>query len=192
LVKRTVGVLALQGDVAEHIHVLKSLGCSTVEVRTPAELASVEALVIPGGESTTIYKLAQIFGMLQPLRVAIKNGLPVLGTCAGLILLAREILDSASNQDSFGGLDISVRRNAFGNQNDSFETEVTVSGIETDVRAAFIRAPIVEEISPGVEVISILPSGQIVGVRQGKVIGISFHPEVYGDSRIHKLFVDSI
>jgi len=168
------------------------LGCSTVEVRTPAELASVEALVIPGGESTTIYKLAQIFGMLQPLRVAIKNGLPVLGTCAGLILLAREILDSASNQDSFGGLDISVRRNAFGNQNDSFETEVTVSGIETDVRAAFIRAPIVEEISPGVEVISILPSGQIVGVRQGKVIGISFHPEVYGDSRIHKLFVDSI
>ncbi len=192
MVKRTVGVLALQGDVAEHIHVLESLGCTTIEVRTPAELASVEALVIPGGESTTIYKLAQIFSMLQPLRVAIKNGLPVLGTCAGLILLAREILDSASNQDSFGGLDISVRRNAFGNQNDSFETEVTVSGIETDVRAAFIRAPIVEEISTGVEVISSLPSGQIVGVRQGKVIGISFHPEVYGDSRIHKLFVDSI
>jgi 5'-phosphate synthase pdxT subunit len=192
LVNPTVGVLALQGDVAEHLHVLNSLGCNTVEVRTPAQLASVDALVIPGGESTTIYKLAVIFGMLEPLKLAISSGLPVLGTCAGLILLAREILDPASGQQSFGGLDISVRRNAFGNQNDSFETEVAVTGIETNVRAAFIRAPIVEEVSADVEVIASLPSGQIVGVRQGKVIGISFHPEVYRDSRIHSLLINSI
>jgi 5'-phosphate synthase pdxT subunit len=192
LVNPTVGVLALQGDVAEHLHVLKDLGCNTVEVRTPAQLASVDALVIPGGESTTIYKLAVIFGMLEPLKLAISSGLPVLGTCAGLILLAREILDPASGQQSFGGLDISVRRNAFGNQNDSFETEVAVTGIESNVRAAFIRAPIVEEVSADVEVIASLPSGQIVGVRQGKVIGISFHPEVYKDSRIHSLLINSI
>ena len=192
MVNPTVGVLALQGDVAEHLHVLKDLGCNAVEVRTPAQLASVDALVIPGGESTTIYKLAVIFGMLEPLKLAISSGLPVLGTCAGLILLAREILDPASGQQSFGGLDISVRRNAFGNQNDSFETEVAVTGIETDVRAAFIRAPIVEEVSADVEVIASLPSGQIVGVRQGKVIGISFHPEVYKDSRIHSLLINSI
>ena len=192
MVNPTVGVLALQGDVAEHLHVLKNLGCNAVEVRTPAQLASVDALVIPGGESTTIYKLAVIFGMLEPLKLAISSGLPVLGTCAGLILLAREILDPASGQQSFGGLDISVRRNAFGNQNDSFETEVAVTGIETNVRAAFIRAPIVEEVSADVEVIASLPSGQIVGVRQGKVIGISFHPEVYKDPRIHRLLVDSI
>jgi 5'-phosphate synthase pdxT subunit len=192
LVNPTVGVLALQGDVAEHLHVLKNLGCNAVEVRTPAQLASVDALVIPGGESTTIYKLAVIFGMLEPLKLAISSGLPVLGTCAGLILLAREILDPASGQQSFGGLDISVRRNAFGNQNDSFETEVAVTGIETNVRAAFIRAPIVEDVSADVEVIASLPSGQIVGVRQGKVIGISFHPEVYEDSRIHSLLINSI
>ena len=192
MVNPTVGVLALQGDVAEHLHVLKDLGCNTVEVRTPAQLASVDALVIPGGESTTIYKLAVIFGMLEPLKLAISSGLPVLGTCAGLILLAREILDPASGQQSFGGLDISVRRNAFGNQNDSFETEVAVTGIESNVRAAFIRAPIVEEVSADVEVIASLPSGQIVGVRQGKVIGISFHPEVYKDSRIHSLLINSI
>jgi 5'-phosphate synthase pdxT subunit len=192
LVNPTVGVLALQGDVAEHLHVLKGLGCNAVEVRTPAQLASVDALVIPGGESTTIYKLAVIFGMLEPLKLAIGSGLPVLGTCAGLILLAREILDPASGQQSFGGLDISVRRNAFGNQNDSFETEVAVTGIETNVRAAFIRAPIVEQVSADVEVIASLPSGQIVGVRQGKVIGISFHPEVYKDSRIHSLLINSI
>jgi len=185
-------VLALQGDVREHVVTLETLGCNVVEVRTPTDLASVEALVIPGGESTTIFKLAEVFGMTEPLRKAIASGLPVLGTCAGLILLAKEILDPASNQGSFGGLDISVRRNAFGNQNDSFETELAVRGIEGAVRAAFIRAPIVEALDDSVEVISTLPSGQIVGVRQGKVMGISFHPEIYGDARVHQLLVDSI
>ena len=192
MVTNTVGVLALQGDVREHVQILKSLGCNVIEVRAPKDLKAIEALVLPGGESTTIYKLAEIFGMLEPLRKAIHGGLPVLGTCAGMILLATEILDPASGQQPFGGLDISVRRNAFGNQNDSFETELPVSGVDGLVQAAFIRAPIVERVGGGVEVIASLPTGQIVGVRQAKIIAISFHPEMYGDSRIHKLLIDSI
>lgn len=192
MVTHTVGVLALQGDVREHVQILKALDCNVIEVRTVKDLEAVDALVLPGGESTTIFKLAVIFGMLEPLRNAINSGLPVLGTCAGMILLSSEILDPASDQQPFGGLDISVRRNAFGNQNDSFETELRVSGVEGLVKAAFIRAPIVERVGEGVEVISSLPSGQIVGVRQAKIIAISFHPEMYGDSRIHKLLIDSI
>lgn len=192
MVTHTVGVLALQGDVREHVQILKALDCNVIEVRTAKDLEAVDALVLPGGESTTIFKLAVIFGMLEPLRNAIKAGLPVLGTCAGMILLSSEILDPASDQQPFGGLDISVRRNAFGNQNDSFETELQVSGVEGLVKAAFIRAPIVERVGEGVEVISSLPSGQIVGVRQAKIIAISFHPEMYGDPRIHKLLIDSI
>lgn len=192
MVTHTVGVLALQGDVREHVQILKALDCNVIEVRTAKDLEAVDALVLPGGESTTIFKLAVIFGMLEPLRNAINSGLPVLGTCAGMILLSSEILDPASDQQPFGGLDISVRRNAFGNQNDSFETELQVSGVEGLVKAAFIRAPIVERVGEGVEVISSLPSGQIVGVRQAKIIAISFHPEMYGDSRIHKLLIDSI
>lgn len=192
MVNHTIGVLALQGDVREHVDTLESLGCRAVQVRTPSELSAIDALVIPGGESTTIFKLAQVFDMTEPLRDSIAEGLPVLGTCAGLILLSREILDPASNQESFGGLDISVRRNAFGNQNESFETELAVAGIDGLVKAAFIRAPIVEKVGSGVEVISTLPSGQIVGVRQNRVIGISFHPEIYGDARVHKLLIDSL
>lgn len=148
--------------------------------------------MIPGGESTTIYKLSKIFGMLEPVRAAIHGGLPVLGTCAGLILLAREILDPSSGQESFGGLDVSVRRNAFGNQNDSFETQITFAGLDEPVKAAFIRAPIVESISGDTEILSTLPSGQIVAVRQNKVIGLSFHPEMFGDARIHQMLIDSI
>lgn len=171
---------------------LGKLDCDVVEVKTPSQLASVNALVIPGGESTTIYKLAVIFGMLQPLREAIANGLPVLGTCAGLILLSREILDPASGQETFGGLDAVVRRNAFGNQNDSFETDLNVSGIDQPVHAAFIRAPIITQVGSGAEVIATLPDGRIVGVRQGNAIGISFHPEVLGDGRIHQMLLDSV
>lgn len=188
---KVVGVLALQGDVREHLQTLKSLGVEVLEVKTPDQLANVDALVIPGGESTTISKLSEIFGMYQPLREAISSGLPVLGTCAGLIMLGK-ILDPASDQKSFGGLDVSIRRNAFGNQNDSFEADLQVTGISGPVHAAFIRAPIVETVGPGVEVIARLDDGRIVGVRQGKCIGISFHPEVTGENRIHKLLIDSI
>ena len=192
MAQKRIGVLALQGDVREHVDVLRKLDCEVVEVKTAAQLASVQALVIPGGESTTIFKLAQIFGMLEPLRSAISSGLPVLGTCAGLILLSKTILDPASDQESFGGLNVVVRRNAFGNQNDSFETELNVTGIAGQVHAAFIRAPIIDAVGEGVEIISTLPDGRIVGVRQGKAIGISFHPEVVGDSRVHELLLELV
>ena len=190
--RHVVGVLALQGDVREHALVLRSLGVDVVEVKTPAELESVQALVIPGGESTTIYKLSEIFGLLEPIRQAIAGGLPVLGTCAGLILLSAKIIDPASGQQSFGGLDAVVRRNAFGNQNDSFETELAVSGVAGLVHAAFIRAPLIESVGSEVEIIATLPSGAIVGVRQGNAIGISFHPEILGDARIHQLLLELI
>ena len=190
--QKTVGVLALQGDVREHAAVLEALGCRVVLVKKPEQLEEIQALVIPGGESTTIFKLAEIFGMLQPLRTAIKNGLPVLGTCAGMILLSSQILDPASGQEGFGGLNTTVRRNAFGNQNDSFETDLAVAGVEGLVHAAFIRAPIIDSAGDGVEVIAKLDDGRIVGVRQDKVIGISFHPEMVGDGRIHKLLLDLI
>lgn len=175
----------------EHIDTLKTLGVEVVEVRTPVQLQNVDALVIPGGESTTISKLSEIFGMYEPIRNAIANGLPVLGTCAGLIMLGR-ILDPASGQKSFGGLNVDVQRNAFGNQNDSFEAGVEVSGVEGPVHAAFIRAPIVTSVDAGVQVIAKLGDGRVVGVREGNCIGISFHPEVTGDNRIHKLLVDLI
>lgn len=176
----------------EHAAVLEALGCRVVLVKKPEQLEEIQALVIPGGESTTIFKLAEIFGMLQPLRTAIKNGLPVLGTCAGMILLSSQILDPASGQEGFGGLNTTVRRNAFGNQNDSFETDLAVTGVDGLVHAAFIRAPIIESAGDGVEVIAKLEDGRIVGVRQDKVIGISFHPEMVGDGRIHQLLLDLI
>ncbi len=191
MASKTVGVLALQGDVREHVHTLESLGVAVLEVKTPEQLGRVDALVIPGGESTTISKLSEIFGMYEPIRAAIASGLPVLGTCAGLIMLGN-IQDPASGQKSFGGLDVQIRRNAFGNQNDSFEADLQVAGIDSPVHAAFIRAPIVESAGAGVEVIAKLEDGRIVGVRQGKRIGISFHPEVTGENRIHKLLIDII
>ncbi len=188
---KTVGVLALQGDVREHVKILEKLGIQVVAVKTPQQLARVDALVIPGGESTTISKLSEIFGMYQPIRDAIHAGMPVLGTCAGLIMMGN-IKDPASGQKSFGGLDVTIKRNAFGNQNDSFEADLSVSGVPGKIHAAFIRAPIVESVGEGVEVIASLEDGRIVGVRQGKCIGISFHPEVTGETRIHKLLIDSI
>ena len=186
-----VGVLALQGDVREHAALLAGLGADVVPVRRPEELATVHGLVIPGGESSVIDKLSRTFGMQQPIRSAIAAGLPVYGTCAGLILLADEVLDGIDGQQSFGGMDIAVRRNAFGRQTESFETELFVPSLgETPVRATFIRAPIVERVGADVEVLASLADGTVVAVRQGNLLGTSFHPEVDGETRFHALFLD--
>ncbi|WP_120492916.1 pyridoxal 5'-phosphate synthase glutaminase subunit PdxT [Microbacterium phyllosphaerae] len=188
-----VGVLALQGDVREHAAMLAGLGAEVALVRRPEELAAVDGLVIPGGESSVIDKLSRTFGMQQPIRAAIAAGLPVYGTCAGLILLANEVLDGIEGQQSFGGMDVSVRRNAFGRQTESFETglDVPVLGDEP-VHATFIRAPIVERAGDGVEVLASLPDGGIVAVRQGALLGTSFHPEVDGETRFHQLFLEGV
>ncbi|EIC08664.1 Glutamine amidotransferase subunit pdxT [Microbacterium laevaniformans OR221] len=187
-----VGVLALQGDVREHVRTLETLGAEVVAVRRPEELATVSGLVIPGGESSVIDKLARTFGMQQPIRAAIAEGMPAYGTCAGLILLADRIADGIRGQETFGGIDITVQRNAFGSQIDSFETELTVAGFDEPVSATFIRAPRVVETGPAVEVLASLPDGAIVAVRQGALFGTAFHPEVSGETRFHELFLDLV
>lgn len=188
-----VGVLALQGDVREHVRVLTDLGADVVAVRRTDELADVDGLVIPGGESSVIDKLARTFGMRHPIREAIADGMPVYGTCAGLILLADRIADGAPGQQTFGGLDVTVRRNAFGSQVDSFEVDLDVPAVGAPpVHAAFIRAPLVEEIGPGVEALATLDDGRIVAVRQGALLGTSFHPEVTGEHRFHALLLDLV
>ena len=187
-----IGVLALQGDFREHQQTLTSFGVNSIQVRTVAELQQCDGLIIPGGESTVIQKLAVAFELFEPLSSAISSGLPTFGTCAGLIMLADEILDGIEGQKGFGGIDISVRRNAFGNQLDSFEEDLQFKGIDSAVNAAFIRAPIVERVGSGVEVLSQLPDGRVVAVRQKNLMGIAFHPEVTGENRIHQLFVESI
>ncbi|WP_232675997.1 pyridoxal 5'-phosphate synthase glutaminase subunit PdxT [Nocardioides sp. R-C-SC26] len=204
-----VGVLALQGDVREHLAALRASGVDAVAVRRPEELDRCDALVLPGGESTTIAKLARIFELVEPIRARIAAGMPVFGTCAGMILLADRIEDGVVGQETFGGLDITVRRNAFGRQVDSFEGPVHVRGIAEPVHGVFIRAPWVEEIGPDVEVLARVSSSggagaaavpgeagaeasRIVAVRQGRVIATSFHPEVGDDHRVHDLFVDLV
>ena len=183
-----IGVLALQGDVREHILALQAVGVDAVQVRTTKELASVSGLVLPGGESTTIAKLARIFDLFEPIQDAIKGGLPVFGTCAGLILLSDVITDGIEGQETFGGLNTVVRRNAFGHQTDSFETALEFIGIEgAPVEAAFIRAPLIEAVGDNVEVLSTLPSGGIVAVRQANILGISFHPEITGENRVETM-----
>ncbi|MFD9036515.1 pyridoxal 5'-phosphate synthase glutaminase subunit PdxT [Streptomyces sp. NPDC059567] len=187
-----IGVLALQGDVREHLIALAAADAVARPVRRPEELAEVDGLVIPGGESTTISKLAELFGLMEPLRESIAAGLPVYGTCAGLIMLADKILDPRSGQETFGGIDMIVRRNAFGRQNESFEAGVTVTGIEDGpVEGVFIRAPWVESVGAQVEVLA-EHEGHIVAVRQGRALATSFHPELTGDHRIHALFVDMV
>ncbi|MEV4430278.1 pyridoxal 5'-phosphate synthase glutaminase subunit PdxT [Streptomyces sp. R-07] len=186
-----IGVLALQGDVREHLIALASADAVARPVRRPEELAEVDGLVIPGGESTTISKLAVLFGLMEPLRERIAGGMPVYGTCAGLIMLADKILDPRSGQETFGGIDMIVRRNAFGRQNESFEAGVTVAGIDTPVEGVFIRAPWVESVGAEVEIIA-EHEGHIVAVRQGRALATSFHPELTGDHRIHELFVDMV
>jgi 5'-phosphate synthase pdxT subunit len=188
-----VGVLALQGDAREHARVLTELGADVELIRRPWELSAVDGLVIPGGESSVIDKLSRAFGMREPIRDAIKAGMPVYGTCAGLILLADRITDGIQGQQTFGGLDVTVRRNAFGSQVDSFEVDLAVPALgEEPVHAVFIRAPLVEETGDGVERLAELEDGRIVAVRQGAIIGTAFHPEVTGEHRFHQLFLDTV
>ncbi|MBF6048755.1 pyridoxal 5'-phosphate synthase glutaminase subunit PdxT [Streptomyces sp. NRRL B-1677] len=188
----TIGVLALQGDVREHLVALASADALARPVRRPEELAEIDGLVIPGGESTTMSKLAVAFGMLEPLRERVRAGMPVYGTCAGMIMLADKLLDGREDQETLGGIDMIVRRNAFGRQNESFEATVDVAGIEGGpVEGIFIRAPWVESTGAAAEVIATY-DGHTVAVRQGNVLATSFHPELTGDHRVHALFVDMV
>jgi 5'-phosphate synthase pdxT subunit len=187
-----IGVLALQGDVREHVAALESCGAVAVSVRRPSEIDDLDGIVIPGGESTTMSKLMVDFGVYEPLRKRVLDGLPAYGSCAGMIMLAAEVLDGRPDQVSLGALDVTVRRNAFGRQVDSFEADVSLDG--DDFHAVFIRAPWVERVGDGVEVlgrVSAGPSeGRIVAVRQRNVLATAFHPELTGDRRVHRLFVD--
>lgn len=188
-----VGVLALQGDVREHAALLEHLGAEVVRVRRPEELATVEGLVIPGGESSVIDKLARMFGLAEPIRAAVRDGMPVLGTCAGLIMLADRLVDAIEGQQTFGGLDVTVRRNAFGRQVDSFEGPLPVPALgEQPVHAAFIRGPVVETVGPDATALASLADGSVVAVEQGNLLGISFHPEISGETRFHERFLQRV
>ncbi len=186
-----VGVLALQGDVREHLIALAALGVTARPVRRAAELDDVAGIVLPGGESTTMSRLLDTFDLREPLARRLSGGLPAFGSCAGMILLAAEVLDGRADQQSFGTLDITVRRNAFGRQVDSFETDLDFAGLDDPLRAVFIRAPWVERVGPAVEVLAEV-GDHPVAVRQGSVLATSFHPEVSGDDRLHRLFLDLI
>jgi pyridoxal 5'-phosphate synthase pdxT subunit len=190
-----IGVLALQGDVREHVAALSSCGAEAQAVRRPAELEAVDALVIPGGESTVMSKLAVTFELLEPIRKRIAGGMPVYGSCAGMIMLATTILDGRPDQETFGGMDVTVRRNAFGRQVDSFEGDVEIDGVG-EFHAVFIRAPWVEEVGAGVQVMGRVAggpaAGRIVAVRQGNLLATAFHPELTGDLRVHRYFVEMV
>ena len=195
----TIGVFALQGDVREHRRMLEACGVATTAVRRPSELAGLDGIVLPGGESTTMYKLARTFELFEPLRDAVRGGLPAFGTCAGMIMLADGIEGGIVGQETIGGLDVVVRRNAFGRQVDSFEEVVPFApswAAPFDFPATFIRAPWVEKVGDGVEVVArarLADGGvRIVAVRQGSLLATSFHPEITGDRRIHELFVDLV
>ncbi|WP_073261751.1 pyridoxal 5'-phosphate synthase glutaminase subunit PdxT [Cryptosporangium aurantiacum] len=189
-----IGVFALQGDVREHLSALRAAGAVAVPVRRPSELAEVDGLVVPGGESTTMSRLSRVFDLLDPIRERIAGGLPVYGSCAGMIMLASTVLDGRPDQESFGGITMVVRRNAFGRQVDSFETDLAFAEVEgAPVHAVFIRAPWVESTGPDVEILARVSGGpadgRIVAVRQGNLLATSFHPELTGDLRVHELFV---
>jgi pyridoxal 5'-phosphate synthase pdxT subunit len=195
--KPVIGVLALQGDVREHIAALEAAGADAVAVRRPSELDGLDGLVLPGGESTTISKLARSFGLMDPLRERIDEGLPVFGSCAGMILLADRIEQGPDGQETFGGIDMTFRRNAFGRQVDSFEEDVELDGVNGGpVRAVFIRAPWVNEIGPKATALGRVSTGpaagHVVAVRQGQLLATSFHPELSGDGRVHALFVEMV
>ena len=185
-----VGVLALQGDFREHIAALNAIGVDSIPVKTESEINAVDALVLPGGESTTIAKLARIFGVFDLIKSKINSGLPVYGSCAGLILLADRILDGVAGQETFGGLDITARRNAFGRQVDSFEGEIEFVGLG-NLNGVFIRAPWVEEVGSGVEILA-TSHGHPVAVRQGSILATSFHPELTNDYAVHRYFIEEL
>lgn len=188
-----VGVLALQGDFREHARILGELGAQVSLVRRASDLEGIEGLVIPGGESSVMDKLSRAFGLAEPLRERIREGLPVYGTCAGLIMLADTLLDAIAGQQSLGGLDVVVRRNAFGSQNQSFETDLDVPVLgERPVRAVFIRGPVVESVGPNATPIASLSDGRVVAVEQGALLGTSFHPEINGDVRFHEYFLSKV
>ena len=193
-----IGVLALQGDVREHAAALTACGARPVPVKRATELAGLDGLVLPGGESTTIGRLLAIFELLEPLQAAIAGGLATYGSCAGMVLLASSVMDGLAGQPLVGGLDIVVRRNAFGRQVDSFETELAMVGVPGDpLKAVFIRAPWVESTGPSVQVLATMPgdgptAGSVVAVRQGHVLATSFHPELTGDARVHEYFVQMV
>lgn len=182
-----VGVLALQGDVREHLRLLDELGADAATVKHPEQLAEVDALIIPGGESTTIGKLATRFGLIDPLREAIGQGLPVYGTCAGMILLASSVTEG--DQPLIGALDVLVRRNAFGRQNESFEADLDIEGLDESFHAVFIRAPWIEKVGSEVEVLAEIDEHPVM-VRQGSLLATSFHPELTGDGRIHRMLLE--
>jgi 5'-phosphate synthase pdxT subunit len=187
-----VGVLSLQGDFREHLATFSILGIPAIPVKRVSELDSVSGLVIPGGESTTIGKLAKVFGMFDPLVNRISGGMPVFGTCAGLIMIADQIQDGIPGQPTFGGLDVVVQRNAFGNQLDSFEVDLPFTGIEGGIHAAFIRAPLITSVGSKATVVAKLQDDRVVGVVQDRKLGISFHPEVTGEHRVHKFFYEAL
>jgi 5'-phosphate synthase pdxT subunit len=188
-----VGVLALQGDFREHLAVLRALGADAVPVRRPEELDRIGGLVIPGGESSVMDKLSRTFGLAEPLKTAIAGGLPVYGTCAGLIMLADRILDGIAGQQTLGGLDVEVRRNAFGSQLDSFETDLDIPVLgENPVHAVFIRAPIVESVGENATALASVADGRVVAVEQGNLLGTSFHPEITGETRFHEYFLEKV
>lgn len=188
-----VGVLALQGDFREHIAVLRSLGADARPIRRQEELSEVAGLVIPGGESGVMDKLSRAFGLAEPLKAAIRSGLPVYGTCAGLIMLADRVLDAMDGQQSLGGLNVTVRRNAFGSQLDSFETDLDIPRLgDPPMHAVFIRAPVVEQTGEGVSALATLADGRVVAVEQGNLLGTSFHPEMTGDTRFHEYFLAKV
>jgi 5'-phosphate synthase pdxT subunit len=192
----TIGVFALQGDVREHLRVVTELGAEAIGVRRPSELERCDALILPGGESTTMFKLARAFDLFEPLQARIRGGMPTFGTCAGMIMLADRLEGGTADQETLGGLDITVRRNAFGRQVDSFEENLSFAGLDDKVHAVFIRAPWVEAIGDEVEVLARVEGGpadgRIVAVRQGPLMATSFHPEVGGGDRIHRLFLDLV
>jgi 5'-phosphate synthase pdxT subunit len=195
-VSLVIGVLALQGDVREHVAAIEAVGAEALTVRRAGELASVDALILPGGESTAIWRLMRAFDLLEPLRERIAEGMPTYGSCAGMILLANRVIDAVKGQETIGGIDVAVRRNAFGRQVDSFETDISIPVVgDNPVHAVFIRAPWVEEVGESVEILGAVEVDGVrhpVAIRQGHLLATSFHPELTGDLRIHKYFIDQL